>query len=319
MNVALIILIVLVFILAVVILPMFIVTFGIAKKEYTNMFERDSEEKWGRENSCPENEEHSVMFDAGMEWGRTHKDVMTEVSIVNDGLNLYGEYYNFGNDRCVVILPGRAESLLYCYYFAEPYEKLGYNVLVVDQRAHGKSEGRYSGVGILEKGDMRAWMDHIHESFGIDKFLIHGICIGSSTAIFLGAEGYPYLEAIVLEGPFKSFHNVLIQRTRAVGKPPFPIVWELGYLFKKRAGINIYKEQPIKYMEKLTVPTLFLCGREDYSSLPKYSKKMFARCASEKKEIVWFDEGAHSHLRIRNIEKYDNAIYAYVGKIKETD
>ena len=315
MNAGLIILIIVAVLILGGIVPMFAVTMKIAKKEYVNMFERDSEDKWGRENSCPENEEHSVMFDAGLEWGRNHKDNMVEVSIVNDNLKLYGEYYDFGKERCVVILPGRAESLLYCYYFAEPYEKLGYNVLVVDQRAHGKSEGRYNGVGILEKSDIRAWMDHIHDTFGINKFLIHGICIGSSTAIFLGAEEYPYLEAIVLEGPFRSFNNVLIQRTKAVGKPPFPIVWELGYLFKKKAGINIYKEQPIKYMNRLHIPTLFLCGKEDYSSLPKYSEKMFALCAAEKKDIVWFDHGAHSHLRIRNIEQYDNSIYTFVDKI----
>lgn len=315
MNVVIIVLIVLAVILVVGVVPMVFVTFPIAKREYINMFERDSEEKWGRENSCPENEEHSVMFDAGMEWGRAHKDVMTEVSIVNDGLNLYGEYYNFGSNRCVVILPGRAESLLYCYYFAEPYVKLGYNILVVDQRAHGNSDGEKSGVGISETGDIKAWMEHIKEKFGDEKFLIHGICIGSSTAIFLAAMHLPYLEAIVLEGPFKSFNNVLIQRTKAVGKPPYPIVWEMGYLFKKRAGINIYREKPMNYISKIKIPTLFLCGKQDYSSLPKYSVKMFERCTAEPKEIVWFDEGAHSHLRIRNVDKYDEAIENFVNKI----
>ena len=36
---------------------------------------------------------------------------------------LIGEYFDFGKDRCVIILPGRCESLMYSYYFAPPYEK----------------------------------------------------------------------------------------------------------------------------------------------------------------------------------------------------
>ena len=45
---------------------MLIITMPIAKKQFENTFVRTSKEKWGRANSCPENKEHSVMFDAGI-------------------------------------------------------------------------------------------------------------------------------------------------------------------------------------------------------------------------------------------------------------
>ena len=48
------------------IVVMLIITMPIAKKQFENTFVRTSNEKWGRANSCPENQEHSVMFDLGI-------------------------------------------------------------------------------------------------------------------------------------------------------------------------------------------------------------------------------------------------------------
>ena len=39
------------------------------------------------------------------------------------------------------------------------FHKMGYNCLIVDHRAHGKSEGDYVGFGILDRYDMKAWVD----------------------------------------------------------------------------------------------------------------------------------------------------------------
>ena len=59
-----------------------------------------------------------------------------DVHIVNEGFNLYGEYFDLGFDRAVIIVPGRMESLLYSYYFARPYQEKGFNVFVFDQRVY---------------------------------------------------------------------------------------------------------------------------------------------------------------------------------------
>lgn len=294
---------------------MFAVTWPIANREYVNMFVRDSPEKWARANSCPENEEHTVMFEAGLSWGREQAAYRKEETIVHDGLKLAGEYFDFGFDRCVIILPGRAESLLYGYYFAEPFQKLGYNILVIDQRAHGESEGVYNCVGIREREDVSAWMDHIRQKYGIEHFVIHGICIGSSIAITLGTRDIPWLKGVVLEGPYISFHNVLIQRTKAAGKPVFPFVEEITWLLHKKAEINILKEKPLNYVKKMHIPVLFLCGRQDYSSRPEKSEKLFRLCGSEEKRIVWFEKGAHSHLRIQNQEEYDRAVTCFIKEL----
>ena len=47
------------------------------------------------------------MFSRGIQWMNQNKVSMTHVSINNKGLNLYGEYFNFGFKKAVIIIAGR--------------------------------------------------------------------------------------------------------------------------------------------------------------------------------------------------------------------
>ena len=293
---------------------MWVFCMKIANKQYANMFIRDSKEKWARGNSAPENAEHTVMFNAGMKWGEENASYMKEIEMTSfDGLKMKGEYFDFGHDRACLIMAGRAETCKYCYYFADLYQKNNYNIIVVDPRAAGLSEGRYTGAGMLEGKDVASWLNVVHEQFGIDHFVIHGICIGSVAAIYVASEHNPLVDAIVLEGPFISFYNVLKQRTKNLGKPTFPVCLQMGLLFKKYAGIDIFKNKPIEAIRNVQVPQLMICGRQDVSSLPVYFDKINDASGSVKKQMVWFDEGAHSHLRIRNLEGYDKAVTDFIN------
>lgn len=293
---------------------MWVYVWGIAKKQYSEMFIRTSPDKWARGNSCPENAEHSVMFDTGMKWGEENASYKEDIEITSrDGLKLKGEYFNFGYDRAVLILAGRAETVLYCYYFAEVFQKAGCNVIVVDPRACGLSEGIYTTAGMKEGEDAGLWIDHIHEKYGINEFYIHGICVGSAQAIYVAAAHQAYLKGIILEGPYSAFYKVLLMRTKNHGKPTFPVCIQMAMLYKKLAGVNVFKNKPIEEIKKVEVPALFLCGREDKSNSPDDFELIYNACGSAKKKFVWFDHGAHSHLRIVNLEKYDQEVTQFLN------
>lgn len=293
---------------------MWIYVWGIAKKQYSEMFIRTSPDKWARGNSCPENEEHSVMFNAGMKWGEENASYKEDIEITSkDGLKLKGEYFNFGYDRAALILAGRAETVLYCYYFADLFQKAGCNVIVVDPRACGLSEGKYTTAGMKEGEDAGLWIDYIHERYGIEKFFIHGICVGSAEAIYVAATHQACLKGIILEGPYSAFYKVLLMRTKNHGKPTFPVCLQMAMLYKKLAGVNVFKNKPIEEIKKVEVPALFLCGREDKSNSPDDFELIFNACGSSKKKFVWFDHGAHSHLRIVNLEKYDSEVIDFIN------
>lgn len=294
---------------------MFIYTFPISKRVYREQLVRTNPEKWGRVCSCVENEEQMAMWNDGIKWAEGVKDKMQEVHIENDGFNLYGEYYDFGSDRCVIILPGRCESLVYSYYFAPPYEKAGFNVLVIDTRCHGKSDGIYNTIGVKESRDVIAWAKLMHDSFNNSEIYFHGICIGTSAAIFaLSNKACPdYVKGLVTEGCFVSFRETFKNHMKADKRPLFPVLDTVMLLINHHTGTNVYTQKPIRAIKKIpkSAKVLFLYGEKDIFSVPKMSRKLFKACCAEDKKLVWFSKGGHSHLRINNLEKYDNEIIEF--------
>ena len=59
---------------------------------------------------------------------------------------------------------------------------------------------------------------------------------------------------------------------------------------------------------------LFLYGKTDIFSVPEKTQQLFDACPVRDKQLVWFDKGGHSHLRINNPEQYDDAIAAFFGE-----
>ena len=303
---------------------MFIYTYPISKKVYHAQLVRTTPEKWARVCSAPDNQEQLDMWNAGIEWADKYRDKITEVEIENDGFKLFGavtvektsdsngEYFDFGADKCVIILPGRCESLVYSYYFAPPYKEAGFNILVVDTRCHGKSSGTYNTIGVKESSDVIAWSKFVNEQFGNKEVWYHGICIGTASGIFaMTSNGCPdFVKGFVTEGCFVSFRETFKRHMMADKRPLFPVLDLVMLHINRHTGTNVYKDKPISAIKRIKsdAQVLFLYGKKDIFSIPKKSQKLFDKCSAKDKTIVWFDCGGHSHLRINNTEKYDNEI-----------
>lgn len=279
---------------------------------YVSVLSRNEEGKWGRAPSCDE-PDYLEMYNLGMEWHKEYVKHMAPAHIVNEGLNLYGEYYNFGREKCVIILPGRSESLHYSYFFAQPYKAAGYNVLVIDPRSHGKSDGIYNSIGFGESRDVLAWAKFLHETYGMQHIVLHGLCVGATAGMFaITSDNCPdYIEGIVVEGMFANFNAILKQHLIARKKPRFLILSFMDMWCKKYTN-STTRYGAMDAVTKLKKPILFLHSREDNFSLPELTEQMYNKCASDKKELVWFETGGHSKLRITHMETYDAAIRGFL-------
>jgi alpha-beta hydrolase superfamily lysophospholipase len=272
-----------------------------------------------RECSYKKDAEQMRMFNEGVEWARRFKDKTEELGIVSDdGLKLYGEYINFGYDKCAIILPGRTESLLYSYYYADVYYKNDYNILVIDVRAHGLSDGKYQTGGIKESDDCVLWIKLINEKYGINDFTIHGICIGGAAAIYtyvkLKNTDSSLVKRIVTDGIYQSYYELFKRQFKKLKKPSFPSVHLYLFLVFMFTGVRHFKETPLKYMKDINIPFLFIWSAKDIICRKSKCEELFEACASEHKEFCLFPEGRHSHVRFAQEKEYDEAIAKFLQK-----
>ena len=294
---------------------MFIYTVPIAKRVYRTQLVRTEPEKWGRVCSAPDDAEQSAMWQAGLAWAAEHRDAMREVAVQNEGLDLYGEFYDFGSKRCAVILPGRCESLCYSYFFAPPYQAAGMNVLVIDTRCHGKSGGKYSTIGVAESRDLLVWLRFLIDECGMEAIYLHGICIGSNAGyLAMARKDCPAeVKGFVAEGSYMSFRESFKRHMIVDRRPLFPVLDLVMLEIWRHTRTNVVRQSPRRLVKKLHQRALFLFGEQDTFSIPPKSRRLFNTCASRDKRIVWFAKGRHSHLRLTNTKKYDQAIMEFLA------
>ena len=266
---------------------------------------------WGREHcSEPGCVALETMWVRGLEWKKKNESFIKELTITSkDGLKLVGEWFDYGFDRTVIILPGRRETLIYSYYYANPYKESGVNVLVIDQRAHGFSEGKYSTGGIKEAEDVSLWMDYMHKEHHQKYIYLHGICVGTCVAIMVSTKyKTDYLKAVILDSAFISYKEIYKNHYLESGHKLFPVYYQIWFWFKFFTKCNINDSNPEMYMPSFDLPVLFIWGTKDVYCLPEKSKILYEKCASEQKEIEWFEGAEHSRVRLSNEEHYDGLV-----------
>ena len=300
-----------------VILPMLFITLPIADKLYKSQWTR-GEHAFERGCSDASFDYHLDMFNKGMEWREAHLSNKIDVEVVSLDTKLKGEYFDFGFKKVIILMPGRMETCWYACFYAETFRKAGYNVLTIDPRAHGLSEGKLLTLGKLEGLDLIEWAKLAHDKFGNEVVVLYGLCGGgTASCVALTTPNCPnYIKGFISDGMFYSFFNVYRRHIIDEKHPVYPVIWEVLGKIKKHNNVDPYKVTPKNLVSKVSVPTLFLTGELDKFAIPEEAYKLYELSGAKNKQIVKIKNARHSHLRYDNLEDYDKAVIPFLESIE---
>ena len=57
---------------------------------------------------------------------------------------------------------------------ASKFYEMGYSLLLPDARAHGKSGGRFIGMGWAERWDLIGWVEYLNQRYGAPRVVLYG-------------------------------------------------------------------------------------------------------------------------------------------------
>ena len=118
-----------------------------------------------------------------------------EVSIESfDGLTLFGRYYHVkdGAPLDIGFHGYRSSALTDFAGGSELSFSMGHNLLLIDERAHGRSEGRTITFGIQERWDVERWARFAVERFGADvQIILYGVSMGAATVLMAAGLDLP--------------------------------------------------------------------------------------------------------------------------------
>jgi fermentation-respiration switch protein FrsA (DUF1100 family) len=222
-----------------------------------------------------------------------------------DGLTLRGWWIpaatSPGSTRAVIILHGHAGSMDPDLPNVPPLHAAGFNVLMFDFRAHGRSEGKVSTIGYLERMDLLGAVDFLRQK-GMHRIGVLGSSMGGIVAMLTAplCEG---IDAVVTDSaPAWLRHAIAVWGTerhitafrRTLGVPAWfsrILAWLTYFASSLRLGANLFEYEPAYWVGKIAPrPILFIQGDQDQYVPPREFEALYA-AAGQGKE-AWRVTGA---------------------------
>ncbi len=122
--------------------------------------------------------------------------------VTRDGPRLHGWFVPAPRGT-VILCHGDSGTPAPDLQYVPGFRERGYNVLLLDSRAHGQSEGRFTSLQYLERRDLAAAVRYL-EGRGIGRVGLLGFSMGAAASMS-GAGDLPQVVAIVGWGTFQPY------------------------------------------------------------------------------------------------------------------
>ena len=237
-----------------------------------------------------------------------------------DNLNLTGYLYKNNKSHIYVILVHGYRGHYYeqSYLASFLYEK-GYNVLLVANRGHDESEGKYIGVGTLDKFDIFNWVNKIVEIDNLSKIALFGWSMGGATVLMCsGLKNLSsHVKVVVSDCAYTSFYEEIkhLSSTQVFKNHKIlaNIISYYIYLFSKIFyKIDIKKDSTLELLKNSKLPTLLIHGNID-QFVPKYFSYQNYEVHQGKKELKIFNAIKHCRSLADFPNEYVNLVYNFIN------
>lgn len=189
------------------------------------------------------------------------------------------------------------------------YHNMGLNLLIPEQRCHGKSGGKYTTFGVKESGDMLQWLAYHNEELYQGDVVLTGMSMGASTVMFMADSLPGNVKGLIADCGFTSPAGIIGKVFRDVTHlPPVPWIYGAEVFARLLAGFSLWQKDTRKTLAKNTLPILMVHGLADDFVPCEMSRQGFACCGGDKQLLL--AEGAGHGVSFLAVKE------EYVAKIK---
>lgn len=242
-----------------------------------------------------------------------------EVSVVSsDGYRLYGRLYEMKKEAPVIVF-------LHGYHGLSEWDGFGFfricknnriNILMADERAHGKSEGNIITLGIKERHDCKLWTDYVVERYGNDKdVFLAGVSMGASSVLMSTALTLPgNVKGIISDCGFSEPASMIKETIRQMKLPVEPMYFFVNLGAKMFGHFNLEEITSLKAVKNLKLPVLFIHGKEDSVVPLSMNEELFDNCTGIKQRVL-IDGADHANSAMTDYQAYEKAVMEFIHGI----
>ncbi|WP_106768983.1 alpha/beta hydrolase [Paenibacillus faecalis] len=232
-----------------------------------------------------------------------------------DGLKLSGaaiELYP-NSKRWIIIVHGYTGSRAVSTQFIDMFTDEGFNVLLIDQRRHGRSEGRYTTYGYYEKYDIQTWVNWLIEQHGPGTEIgLHGQSLGGGTVLEYLSIAAPQVKLVIADCPYSDLSDLMKHQITTLNKlPTIPFFRWVNNRIRKKAGFSFEQVSPIRSVRESDLPVMFIHGDNDTYVPTRMSQEMYEVKPGPKK-LVLIEGAIHANAYHINPHQYRKEVRAFL-------
>lgn len=230
------------------------------------------------------------------------------------GYRCHAYYISRDSRKTALVVHGWRDQAIKFFYLARMYEReFGYNVIIPDLYASGKSDGDALRMGWLDRLDMLEWL----QAFRTDTMVVHGVSMGGATTMMLSGEKVPAgIKDIrfVDDCGYTSVWDEFARELKAqFGLPEFPLMYATSLLCHLRYGWSFGEASAISQIAKCPYPMLFIHGDSDTFVPTEMVHRLYAAKTGPKE--IWITENTEHALSYKNHrETYIRRVRQFIGK-----
>ena len=215
--------------------------------------------------------------------------------------------------KWMIIAHGITENKWNSIRYVNLFAKKGFNTVIYDHRRHGDSEGKTSSYGYYEKDDLAAIVAELKNQKGHDILLgIHGESMGAVTLLLYAGTVEDGADFYIADCPFSEFSEQIAYRLKEDFHLPKWMVLPFGdWWLKKRDGYSFREVSPLKAVENIKSPVLFIHSLED-AYIPSYMSEELYQHKKGPKQLYLPEKGQHAQSYNTNPEAYEEVIDSFL-------
>ena len=237
----------------------------------------------------------------------------------HDGTTLFGRYYHVADGAPLEIeCHGYRGHPIRDFCGGNPLAReLGHNVLLIDNRAQGRSGGHTITFGIRERLDILDWVGYARERFGEIPIFLVGISMGGASVLMASGEPLPpSVVGVVADCPYSTPRDIISSVIRMMHLSPsvaYPLVAISARIFGR---FSLAECTAVDAVRRATVPLLLLHGECD-RLVPSAMSHEIAAAAEGRARLVTFPGADHGMSFCTDPDRYRAEIGEFCARCLE--
>lgn len=235
--------------------------------------------------------------------------------VSDDDLKLVGHFLKNDSHKYIVFCHGYTGRYYDLLNLALEFYDLGFNCLMCEARGHGGSEGKYVGMGYLDRYDNKKWIDKIIELDPKAQIALYGISMGGYNVMATMCYHHPTNLKCVVED---SGYSSVLEQVEYIGANNYKLKsnklarWA-SYMNKNLAHYTFEETDIKEAISNNEVPILFIHGERDITVPVSNARELYELNKGEK-QLYIVEGGQHVCGIVVEPDEYRKVLFGFIDK-----